>query len=162
MVRETDVVEREEELEIEDLGMSDDVQKVADKVISQENLKFMNAKIGYMVVRPYISKTTLAKCIRTNKELNFFSKFDYIIEVSGDVWNNLDEKQKYVLMFHELLHIEVVVNKKGVEKYVIRDHSIKDFHSVIRKYGVDWFESLKNTASTALDLEGPAIDKLKL
>lgn len=162
----TVLLDKDSDLDLDDkrLELSEAVEEVAQKVIVQENLKpsLMNAKIGYVVVSPYISKTTLARCIRTNRELSFFSKFDYIIEVSGDVWAKLEDQQKYILIYHELLHIDITTKKKGEVKYNLRDHSVKDFHSIIRKYGSDWFEAVKNKAATALELDGVAIDKLKL
>lgn len=158
----TVLVDEDKVVEEKVLAISEEVEEVAQKVITQENLKFMNARIGYVIVSPYITKTVLGRCIRTNRELSFFSKFDYIIEVSGDVWAKLEEKQRYVLMYHELLHIDITTKKKGDVKYGLRDHSVKDFHSILRKYGYDWFEDLKNKAANVLELDGIAIDKLKL
>ena len=78
-----------------------------------------------MKVSPYISKTVLGRCIKSNRELRFYSGFDYIIEVSGNVWDKLDDEQKYILVFHELLHIDITSKKNGEPALNIRDHTIQ-------------------------------------
>lgn len=164
MRRQNETLEKDSDLELDDirLEVADDVREIGQKVITQENLKFMNARIGYVKVWPHVSKTVLARCIKTNKELRFFSSHDYIVEVSADVWSKLTEELKYILVYHELLHIDITSGKSGEEKYNLRDHTVKDFHSIIRKYGMNWFEGIKSTAATVLELDGIAIDKLKL
>jgi membrane glycosyltransferase len=101
--------------------------------------------------------------VRTGKELKFFSGFDYLIEMSGEVWDALDEPTRYILMLHELMHLLPVMNDKtGNWDFKLRDHDIQDFSSLIKKYGIDWVSKVKTIASSVYDLEPKDVDLLTL
>jgi len=130
---------------------ADEVRELAKKTIINEKLDLMGAQVEYLFVSPAINKTTVGRCIRTGPELNFFSGADYVIEISQDVWDELDDDVKYILLHHELLHIYPVSNdKKGTIEYKLRDHDIQDFDLIIKKYGTDWFKKLKTVMSDTL------------
>jgi len=130
--------------------IADEVAELAKKVIQIEGLDLMGARVKYLMVSPVISKTVAGRCMRTSSELNFYSDADYIIEISGDVWDILDDEVKYILVHHELLHINAVSNdKKGTIDYKLVDHDIQDFELIIRKYGIDWFKKLKASMAEA-------------
>lgn len=50
---------------------------------------------------------------------------------------NFDEKQKYILMYHELLHIGA--DKDG--RTFIKPHDLEDFRVIIDKFGAYWDEA---------------------
>ncbi len=137
-----------------DFELSEELKELAKQVLDKEKLDVEEAKIGYLLVDPYISKTTVGRCIRANKELKFFSKFDYIIEMSKEVWEQLDDKTKYVLMFHELLHVFIEHDEKtGEVKFLLKDHDVKDFYTIIKQFGIEWFSGLKTQVASIYDFE---------
>lgn len=133
---------------------SQHLREVAEKVIKKEALESLNSvRIRYLLVSPEITKKTLARCIKANKEVEFFGDCDYIIEVGEKIWNALDEDRQHLLMFHELLHIKIGENKQGDLVLGIQDHDIKDFREIVSKYGIDWINELKDINSSIYDLE---------
>ena len=70
------------------------------------------AKIELVLIYPEISKKIIARAVRSNRELKFFSGFDYLIEFSGDIWERLNDKTKEIVMLHELKHL-YPYEKKG-------------------------------------------------
>lgn len=137
--------------------------ELANKVINENKLDYLNqVKIKYLLVDKYISKTCIGKCIKANKELKYFTQIDYIIEISKDVWDQIDDKAREIIIYHELLHILLKINREGKLTTKILDHDIKDFSTIIKKYGVDWFKKFKITVSSIRDLAPEAIDNIKV
>lgn len=142
---------------------SNDLAVLAEKVISEQNLDIYPAKVTYLLVYPNISKTTAGRCIKTNKELQFFSGYDYIIEMSGELWDSLEESVQYVLMQHELMHILPVENEKtGNTMFKIRVHDIEDFSKIIKTHGTDWISKVKLTISSIYDLSPADEDSITI
>jgi hypothetical protein len=52
------------------------------------------------MVTPAISSTVAGRCIKANKELNHFSGYDYIIEISKEIWDLITQKSKELLILH--------------------------------------------------------------
>jgi hypothetical protein len=145
-----------------ELIISPDVRKVAEEVIKAEKLE-LPAKIEYVLIYPYISKSVLGRCRRNGLELKFFSKVDYLIEMSGDVWDALDDKTKYVLTYHELLHVLPILNEKSGEwKMRLRKHDVMDFYRIIKKHGIDWFDNLRTVAGSVYDLSPEKQEKITI
>jgi predicted metallopeptidase len=131
----------------------DGLNVLANKVI-EERLNYLSAiNIKFLLVEPFISKKTIARCIRPNNELKHFGKFDYLVEFSNAVWKTLDDKTKYIVMLHELKHIFVVMGEDGPEEYKIVPHSINDFTEILNEYGVEWFQNIKVLNATVHQLE---------
>jgi len=82
--------------------------------------------------------------------------------VSGEVWDALDDKSRYILLYHELLHVMPLIDEKtGDYNMAIRDHDIVDFSRVISKYGMDWDKKIKAIVSNLYDMEPAEEDKIK-
>ena len=144
------------------MEVSDELKKVGSEVIDKEGIDLMGAEIDYMLVYPHISKKIAGKCVRANKELQYYSNADYIIEISGELLDALDDKVRYTLMWHELKHILPVTKKTGDIDYRIADHDVKDFYQIIKAHGVDWFQTIKTTISTLYDMEPSEEDGISL
>ena len=143
--------------------VSDELKTLAEEVIKGETLEINPAKVEYLLVYPNISKTVAGRCVRAGKELKFFSGFDYIIEMSGELWDALDDSVRYVLMQHELMHIMPVMNDKtGEWKFELRPHDVEDFGKIIKKHGVDWISKVKLSISSLYDLTPIQEDKIKI
>jgi len=119
-------------------------------------------RVEFIAVYPNISKSIAGKCIKSGRELKYFSDCDYIIEVSGEIWDTLNVETKRILILHELLHIKITYNKKNETVYGIRDHDIKDFSQIISKYGIDWFNTLKLSISSLYDFDPSKENSIKI
>lgn len=143
--------------------VSDDLKQLAEKIIVDESLDISPAEIEYLLVYPNISKTVAGRCIKSSKELRFFSGQDYLIEISGELWDALDDTVKYVLVQHELMHVLPVMNDKtGEWKFELRQHDVEDFSKIIKKHGVDWISKVKLSISSLYDLNPAQEDKIKI
>jgi predicted metallopeptidase len=135
--------------------VSEDIKKLADSIIEDKKLDYLNnVRIVYALIYPYVSKTVIAKCIKSSKELEHFGSCDYIIEFSGDLWEKLEDinMKKYVVE-HELAHILITTSKKGETKFKILKHNISDFSSTIKDYGLEINQNLKVLAMAVNDVE---------
>jgi len=141
--------------------IADDVETVANKVFKTKNMDLQPATIKYIKVYPGINKKTAARCMLSNPMMKLFGECDYVIQVSGDLWDKLDEDRKEILMWHELLHVLPIQNSKtGEWDFKVRDHDIKDFHVIINSEGINWFSELKTLFSSVYDLD--QVDELNL
>lgn len=148
-------------------GISKEAIDIAFDLIETEDV-FKNsyikyANISFIEVYPHISKVVAGRCYRANKHVKFFNDIDYIIEVSGDLWNGLSDDIKRILILHELMHIHVEYNdKKQKLVYKLKDHDVKDFHYIISKYGIDWLSKLKAEMSSIFDMNPHDENKITL
>lgn len=133
---------------------SDELQKLGEKVINDQKLDVYPAKICYLLVYPHVSKTIAGRCVRSGRELKFFSTFDYLIEMSGELWDALDEKTREILMEHELRHVLPVANEKtGEWEFKVRDHNVQDFQSIIKSHGIDWISVVRGSQASMYELK---------
>lgn len=134
--------------------VSTELRTLAEDVIQKEGLNITPAKIEYLLVYPNVSKKIAGICKKSGKELKFFTTFDYLIEMSGELWDKLDDKTRYILMQHELMHVKPVINEKsGKWDYKIQDHDVKDFALLIKRHGIDWISNVKTQMASVYDLE---------
>lgn len=141
--------------------VSAQVKELAEKVLSAESMDVSPARVEYLLVYPNISKVVAGRCVRSGKELKFFSGYDYLIEISGELWDALDDTVRYVLLQHELMHIMPIMNDKtGEWKFELRNHDIADFSNIIKKHGVDWISKVKLGISSLYDLTPAQEDKI--
>lgn len=123
---------------------SPEIAQIAANVIKKEKLDVSRARISYLMVSPQIGKNVHGKCIKCNSELTYYADVDYIIEISKLTWDLLDEKARYLLVYHELLHIHIAYDEqKDDYKFLIRKHDIEDFREIVDRHGVDWLNLVK-------------------
>lgn len=141
---------------------NEELLTLANRVIKDHGLEYINlVRVKYLLVDPYISKSVHGKCIKANNELKYFGKFDYLIEFSLKSWETLDDQTRYIIMYHELLHI-LVKEKKDKQILAIANHDTQDFYSILKKYGIDWFKQFKDAVAATYELEGPDKDKITI
>ncbi|MEI7811998.1 MAG: putative metallopeptidase [Ignavibacteria bacterium] len=146
-----------------EFSLCDDMKFMANEIISREKIDVHPAKIEYVTVEPNISKSVAAKCVRTGKELKFFSGFDYIIEISGELWTALDKDTRSILLEHELRHILVLQNDKtGDWNFKLRKHDIQDFGKIVSCHGIDWIKKVKLCLSSLYDLTPVEEDNIQI
>lgn len=132
---------------------SPEMETIAKEVQEKENLDIRPAEVGYLLVYPNLSKSLVAKCLKCTREVKYYSGYDYIIEISGEAWDHIDSKTKYMLMYHELLHIQPSFNEKKQEwSYKVRPHDFGDFYEINDKHGTDWYKTIQSTVSSLYDM----------
>ena len=97
-----------------------------------------NVKFSLHYVYPAISKNTWAHIMKTSPQLKMYSGIDVLIEVSGEVWELLDQEQKNILLEHELMHLYLTENDDGVLSIKLAQHDLQDFKKIISKHGIEW------------------------
>lgn len=142
---------------------SSEVEQLAKEVIAEKNLALNPARIKYLLVYPNINKSTGGRCTRANNLLKFYGNVDYVIELSGEFYDKLDDDRKRILLWHELLHVLPVHNeKKGEWEFKLRKHDIEDFYSIIKQHGIEWHSKLKTMFGSVYDLDPEELDNFTL
>ena len=143
--------------------LSPDVESYAERVIENKCLHIAPARVKYVATSPNISKNVAARCTRASNFVTFFGECDYVIEVSGDLWDALPGNLREILLYHELLHISCVQNEKtGDWKFNLRDHDIQEFSEIITEYGIDWLADVKTIFIESGGFEPDEVDALSI
>jgi hypothetical protein len=133
---------------------SPEVESIAKQVIESNKMEFGPAQIGYFLIYPNISKQRAAKCMKASREVKYYSGNDYLIEVSGELWDMLDEETQKMLLHHELLHIDPVFKAKNQEwKMNIKKPDFQDYYQINDKFGNEWYKTIQATVSSLYDLD---------
>ncbi|WP_445666094.1 putative metallopeptidase [Fodinibius sp. AD559] len=142
---------------------SPEIAKIAETVIERESLDFGPASIGYFLVYPNLSKYKAAKCKKASREVEYYSGHNYLIEISGEMWDMLDQKTREMVVFHQLLHVDPVYKAKNQEwKMKVRKPDFSDFYEINDKYGNDWYKTVQATVSSLYDLDPKRESKVNL
>lgn len=128
---------------------------LADKIIEEKQLGLSTipVNIEFVLVYPFINKTTAGKCSKTSNVTRYLTDTHFVIEFSGDLWDKIDDETKAVLMYHELLHVGVETDKQGEWVYKIVRHNIEDFIQIVKVHGVEWLENFRTIVASVYDLE---------
>ena len=139
-----------------------EVREIAEKVIKSEKLNLGKARVEYILVSPGISKRMAGRCIRSGSELKFFSDFDYLVEISDDLWHLLPLEVKEHLVHHELKHVMIALDKDGNEVYQLQDHDVKDFAELIERFGINWLSTVRSSMKSAYKLSPEDERKIRI
>lgn len=141
-------------LQDKELIESPEMLEMAIKVIETHKINLGPAQVGYLLVYPNISKQRAAKCVKASREVKYYSGHDYLIEVSGELWDMLDNDTKKMLIYHELLHIDPVFKAKNQEwKMQLRRPDFADYYEINDKFGNEWYKTIQATVSSLYDLD---------
>ena len=83
-------------------------------------------------------RLVLGQCERIQDKYKWGIPADFTITLFGP---NIEDKSNEAIrriIFHELLHVGIDVDKENEEKYFIRPHDLEDFKVLIDKWGTDW------------------------
>lgn len=142
---------------------SPEIETIAKKVMKDYKMELGPAEVGYFLVYPHISKQKAAKCMKATREVKYYSGNDYLIEVSGELWDMLDTNTKEMMIYHELLHIDPTFKSKTQEwKMNLRKPDFSDFYSINDKFGNEWYKTIQATASSLYDLDPKQESKVSL
>lgn len=130
------------------------LRKLAESVIDEFNIELGPAQVEYLLVYPNISKKKAAKPMTAKGLLKFYSGYDFIIMISGEMWDMLDPDTQKIVVLHQLLHCNARFKPKDREWiYSIRKHDYTDFYEITKKFGTEWYETVQATVSSLYDLE---------
>lgn len=142
---------------------SPELETISRNIIKEYNLDFGPAEIGFFLVYPNISKQRAAKCMKATREVKYYSGNDYLIEVSGELWDMLDAKTKEMMIYHQLLHLDPSFKSKTQEwKMNLRKPDFSDFYAINDKFGNEWYKTIQATASSLYDLDPRQESKVTL
>jgi|GEM_PF-6546658 len=101
------------------------------------------SRIGYVAFSKRKSSKMAMMC-PVKPMFGLFLKIDYVLAVHLETWQVLDDAQKRVLIFHELLHIPPNgFNEESTQYRKTVDHDVKDFAVVLKNFGIHWEKSDK-------------------
>jgi predicted metallopeptidase len=136
--------------------ISEDLKLFANKIADKHNMNFYGAKIEYIFVDPYISKSTIGRCSKARDMYKIWLDVDYIVEIGEQLWNHMNDDQREKLMEHELRHINPICNEKtGEYRFAIRGHDISEFYEMYKNYGLGWHEEISAINQSLNDLDRP-------
>lgn len=131
----------------EQFSMSFEIEELADSVIdAMTDLSYIRetgVKVGYMVSnkeKTSRGKTIYADCEKVKPKNRKFIPYDFLITVYAPNVKLLTKNQMKALLYHELLHIGVEVDKNGEVKHYIVPHDVEDFRKITDRFGLDWCE----------------------
>jgi hypothetical protein len=133
---------------------STQMRNLAEKVIKEKNLDIGPASVACLLIYPNISKKRAARVKKADHLLQFFSGYDYTIEVSGDLWDMLDTDTQKMLLFHQLMQVAPEFKAKTQSwKFNLRRPDFADFYTINDKHGNEWYKTIQATVSSIYDLD---------
>lgn len=130
---------------IEHRTINEEYSEIAAKIIEEEELLSDIANSQATII--YLSsdkekkakdKFIHAECEKIQDKHKWAIPADYTITVYEPNCIGFTDEQMRILLFHELLHINITFNPDGSETYSVRDHDYADFKVIIDRYGTDW------------------------
>ncbi len=99
-----------------------------------------DVSIGYLTAN-YSKKSggmvAYAECIKVKDLYAPYCPHDILIVAYKDA-EGMTDKQKHILMEHELMHIDARDLDTDGPIFKIRPHDLQDFKAIIDKYGTGW------------------------
>lgn len=97
-------------------------------------------------------KEAMGRCKVLSGELRFFTGADWLIWAAADFCKLMSDRQIEALLFHELMHCEVKVNKAGQQRAATRGHDFEGFGLEVERYGA-WDTTLVRAKDSFRQLE---------
>lgn len=130
---------------MEQCEISEKYERIAGKVISEHAdldwISKSDVSIGYLISDKEKSTRgglVFAECIRVKAVFRAYIPHDFLIVVYEPNVEWMSEAQLEILIYHELLHVDITVNGKGETAYMVRPHDVEDFRVILEKYGLGW------------------------
>lgn len=124
---------------------SEEYAEIGARVIEEEDslidLRNSNATIVYLTSEQEKTdkgRKVCAECEKVPEKYKWSIPADYTITVFLPNIEGFTEEQKRILIFHELLHINITYDKSNAEVYGIKGHDYEDFKEITDRYGTEW------------------------
>ena len=85
-------------------------------------------------------KLVLGQCEKIADKYKWGIPCDITITVFEPNRVGFTEEQLRILIFHELLHVDITYGKNETEAYGTKPHDLEDFKEIIDRFGTDWNE----------------------
>lgn len=126
----------------------EEVKPIAEKVIAAHRRDLFNVNFVFIFKEKASKKggkIVIAKVrkVRAKEKIAYDSDVDFVIEIGHNAWEELNDKQKEAVIFHELCHCLVDENEEGEKELSILPHEIEEFADVIEVYGLYTFDIQK-------------------
>lgn len=82
-------------------------------------------------------RVVLGECIKVRELYQAYIPYEFLIVIYGPNIAHLNDNQKKILLYHELLHIGFT-EKDGEIKYKVNPHDVEEFDMILKRYGADW------------------------
>lgn len=128
-------------LNLQDAEPSKELAKLGNKIISHfsefDFIKEYGIRIGYVISyeRKNGEKKVYADCRKLQEVYKAYLPYDFIITFYDYHTGAMSEKQKKILMKHELKHVGI--SMRGLK---LMPHDIEDFKDILEEFGLDWNE----------------------
>lgn len=119
--------------------------EVIDTMPELKHLKASNIKIAFLCSDEIKKEGRGSKLIFAETEI-IPGKYKWGIEADAAITiyapnaAALSDKQKFILLFQQLLKIGITLTGEGEERYVLNEYDVIDFKIIIDKYGTNWNE----------------------
>jgi len=129
------------------------LENLGNAIIAANRPGLVDAKICYMF-REKASitrdKVIAGRCIRVDDRNYSIHKYDFLIEIAMDLWQEANDDFKKALMDHELGHAGIVrdengeleLDDKGRIRTYVNLHDIEEFSDVLARHGA-YHEALR-------------------
>lgn len=92
-------------------------------------------------------KIVYAECVKVKALYQAYIPYDFIIVFYTPNSDLMTDKQRSILMYHELLHVDMDANGK----LKLRPHDVEDFLPILKEHGLLWDEIIEPEGG---DLDG--------
>lgn len=126
---------------------SEKMKKMAQEVIREHAgelgwIAESNLKIEYVVSnseKKNEGRSVNGECRKTDDTVKAITGIDYIITFYAPNIMHFTPEQERILMYHELLHINVKAGKRLIRPH---DYVVNDFKTVVENYGAGWSNTI--------------------
>lgn len=127
--------------------VNEDYQTIAEDLIQNEPslAKIKESSATIICLSSSHKKTkeggrVYGQCEKISEKYKWSIPCDYTITIFEPNIIGFSEKQIRILIFHELLHIQIDIGEDGQDVYSTRGHDLEDFKEIIDRWGTDWAE----------------------
>ena len=107
----------------------------------------------------------LGRCCKVSDLHKEFMKFDFVVVLNKEYWDQFDDKKRLALMDHELCHASASLDSETSEQkedergrplWRVRKHDIEEFREVVERHGCyksdleSFAKSLRESAKSPL------------
>jgi len=138
---------------------ADTVETIATGLIPNYHPELADARIGYVFVDKASTKggvELFGKVKKFSGYLEWALEMDFLVEVAGDKWNELDEPSRTAVVDHLLERCTGEEDEKtGAMNWIIREPDVQEFSSILGRHGA-WNTSLHGFVAIAksVNLDG--------
>ena len=127
--------------------LSDELAEVAQDLIATEpelaDIRRSDATIVYLTsdkAKKGQGRVICGECERVADKNKWAIPADFTITLYTPNCRGMSDEQVRIVLFHELLHVGIRLDRDGEEVYGVVPHDLQDFRAIVDRYGTDWAE----------------------